>query len=382
MSSTNFGASLAPAARYSEIMKAVAVFPARREVQLIDHPEPKIESPFQVKVRMLDVGVCGTDREIISFQYGIPPDGSDYLIIGHESLAQVVETGEKVTRAKAGDLVVLTVRRPCPHASCVACRSGRQDFCYTGDFTERGIKQRHGYMTEFVVEEESYANVVPHELRDVAVLVEPLTIAEKSLAQLGAIEQRLPWEGRGHRNAVVLGAGPVGLLGAMALTIAGFDVTVYSLSSKHAEKDDIVSAMGARYIAAETHSVDDMAKEVGAIDLVYEAVGASGFAFEVIKHLGPNGVFIFTGVPGHKGPIQVDTDYIMRDVVLNNQVILGSVNAPPQSFQAAIRDLGAFMQKWPDAVHALITARFPIEQATRPLAPGVGGIKNVITVSA
>jgi len=167
----------------------------------------------------------------------------------------------------------------------------------------------------------------------------------------------------------------------MALRIAGFEVTVYSRSNQHAEKDDIVSAMGARYIAAETHSVDEMAQAVGAIDVVYEAVGASGLAFDVIKHLGPNGVFIFTGVPGRKGPIEVDTDYIMRDVVLNNQVILGSVNAPPESFQAAIRDLGAFMQKWPDAVHSLITARFPMDQATKPLAPGAGGIKNVITVS-
>src|SRR5215470_15943182 len=160
-------------------MKAVAVFPADRAVQIIDHPEPNIQASDQIKVRLLDVGVCGTDREIISFQYGTPPEGSDYLIIGHESLGQVVETSERVTKAKPGDLVVLTVRRPCPHPSCIACRSGRQDFCYTGDFTERGIKQRHGYMTEFVVEEESYVNVVPGALRDVAVLVEPLTIAEK-----------------------------------------------------------------------------------------------------------------------------------------------------------------------------------------------------------
>jgi glucose 1-dehydrogenase len=363
-------------------MKAVAVFPVRREVQLIDHPEPSLQSPTQVKARVLDVGVCGTDREIISFQYGTPPRGSEYLIIGHESLIQVIECGQKVTKAKPGDLAVLTVRRPCPHDSCIACRSGRQDFCYTGDFTERGIKQRHGYMTEFVVEEDSYVNVVPPELRDVAVLVEPLTIAEKSMEQLGMVQQRLPWDGQGHRRAVVLGAGPVGLLGAMALTIAGFEVTVYSRSSVHEEKNDIVSAIGARYIAAETHSVEEMAKAVGAIDVVYEAIGASGVAFDVIKQLGPNGVFIFTGVPGRKGPIEVDADYIMRDVVLNNQVILGSVNAPPHSFQAAIRDLGTFMQKWPDAVRALITARFPIDQATKPLSPGAAGTKNVIVVGA
>jgi threonine dehydrogenase-like Zn-dependent dehydrogenase len=371
-------------------MKAVAVFPGKHEVHVIDHPEPQLASPTQAKMRMLDVGVCGTDREIISFEYGTPPDGFDYLILGHESLAEVVETGPQVSKVKPGDLVVMTVRRPCPHPNCIACREGRQDFCYTGDFTERGIKQQHGFMTEFVIEEECYLNAVPRELRDVGVLVEPLTIAEKSLEQLWLIQQRLPWacpvepgkpSEHCHR-AVVLGAGPVGLLGAMALSIAGFDVTVYSRSRTHDENNPIVSAIGARYISAETHSVEDLAKAVGAIDVVYEAVGASGVAFDVIQHLGPNGVFIFTGVPGRKGPMQVDTDYIMKDVVLKNQVILGSVNAPPHSFQAAIRDLGTFVQKWPDAVRSLITARYPIEQALQPLSNDAGGIKNVVAVAS
>ena len=183
---------------------------------------------------MLDVGICGTDKEIASFQYGTPPEGSEYLVIGHESLGEIVEAGPGVSKLKQGDLVVATVRRPCNHPECMACRAGRQDFCYTGDFTERGIKERHGYMAEFVVEEERYLNLVPRELRDVAVLVEPLTIAEKSLTQLRQIQQRLPWDcfskpgnipNDGHR-AVVLGAGPVGLLGAMALVIGGFEVTV------------------------------------------------------------------------------------------------------------------------------------------------------------
>jgi glucose 1-dehydrogenase len=115
--------------------------------------------------------------------------------------------------------------------------------------------------------------------------------------------------------------------------------------------------------------------------VVYEAVGASGVAFDVIEHLGPNGVFIFTGVPGRKGPIEVDTDFIMKDVVLNNQVILGSVNAPPHCFASAIRDLGVAMERWPDAVRALISARFPFSKALEPLINDVGGIKNVVAVA-
>ena len=370
-------------------MKAVAVFPGKHEVRVIDHPEPQVASPTQAKVRMLDVGVCGTDREIISFEYGTPPDGFDYLILGHESLGEVVEAGPQVSKVKLGDLVVLTVRRPCRHPECVACRDGRQDFCYTGDFTERGIKQQHGFMTEFVIEEECYLNAVPRELRDVGVLVEPLTIAQKSLEQLWLIQQRLPWacpvepgKLREHcHRAVVLGAGPVGLLGAMALRIAGFDVTVYSRSRTHDENNSIVSAIGAHYIAAETHSVEELAKAVGFIDVVYEAVGASGVAFDVIQHLGPNGVFIFTGVPGRKGPVSIDTDAIMRDAVLKNQLIFGTVNASTESFADAIADVGSFLEKWPAALRSLITRRWPLDQAADPLAGKSGGIKNVIAIA-
>ncbi len=189
------------------------------------------------------------------------------------------------------------------------------------------------------------------------------------------VQQRLPWactgdagKGPGRRcRAVALGAGPVGLLGAMALRVAGFEVTVYSRSSRPDETNEIVSGIGGRFIAAESHSVEDMAAAAGPIDVVYEAVGASGVAFEVIKQLGPNGVFIFTGVPGRKGPIEIDTDHIMRDVVLNNQAIIGSVNAPPQLFQAAIAHLGTFVSRWPQAIRSIITARFPIQQALEPL---------------
>jgi len=370
-------------------MRAVAVYPTKREVRVIDHPEPKLTSDTQAKVRVLDVGVCGTDREIISFQYGTPPEGSDYLIIGHESLSEVVETGSKVSKLKRGDLVVMTVRRPCPHPECVACRQGRQDFCYTGDFTERGIKQDHGYMTEFVVEEEQYLHPVPRELRNVAVLVEPLTIAEKSLEQLWMVQRRLPWDCPGAnqspaqcRRAIVLGAGPVGILGAMALKVEGFEVSVYSRSPNHEEKNRILGAIGIPYIAAETHSTADMAKMAGPIDVVYEATGASSVAFDVLKHLGPNAVFIFTGVPGRKAPIPVDTDEIMRNMVLNNQLVLGSVNAPPQAFESAIQHLGAFARQWPDALRSVITDRFPLDRVADALQEQAGGVKNVVSVAS
>ncbi len=367
-------------------MKAVAVVPAKREVKLIDHTEPKLSAPTHVKLRMLEVGVCGTDKEICAFEYGTPPAGEEYLIIGHESLGEVVEAGPEVRKLKQGDLVVPMVRRPCPHDDCLACRVGRQDFCYTGDFTERGIKEQHGFMTEFVVDDEEYMNVVPRELREVAVLVEPLTIAEKAIRQLWEVQARLPWacpivpgKAPGHcHNAVVLGAGRVGLLGAMALVTADFETYVYSRAALPNPRAELCAKFGAKYVSSSETTVGQLAEIVGNIDVVYEAVGASGLAFEVMPVLGTNAVFIFTGVPGRKAPVEVDTDLIMRNLVLKNQVVFGTVNADRDAFEAAVRDLGEFTRRWPAALRELITGRFPIAAHRELLLGKTEGIKNVI----
>ena len=370
-------------------MKAIAVTPRAKQLGLIDMTEPTITSPADVKLRMIEAGVCGTDKEICAFEYGTPPPGSAELVIGHESLGEVVEVGKDVTRVKVGDLVVPMVRRPCPHDYCAACRSGRQDFCFTGDFTERGIKERHGFMAQFVVDDERFMNPVPRDLRDVAVLVEPLTIAEKALIQVWDVQQRLPWscpaavgKAQAHcRRAVVLGAGPVGLLGAMALVKNGFDTYVYAREPAPNAKADVLAMIGAKYLSAETHSLDALASTVGNVDLVYEATGASRLAFDMIQHLGINGIFVFTGVPGRKGPVEVDTDLMMRNLVLKNQVVFGTVNAGRNAFEASIGDLGAFVESWPKAVAGLISGRFPMSAHRDLLLGQSGGIKNVIQLN-
>jgi threonine dehydrogenase-like Zn-dependent dehydrogenase len=361
-------------------MKAVAVKPRTKSVEMIDIPEPILETPTQVKLRMLEVGVCGTDREICAFQYGTPPSGSDHLVIGHESLGEVVEVGAGVARLKKGDLVVTMVRRPCPHERCLACRNGRQDFCYTGDFTERGIGRRHGFMTEHVVDEEVFMNLVPPELRDVAVLTEPLTIAEKGIAEVWKVQQRLPWGRDGHK-AVVLGAGPVGLLGAMLLVKNGFETFVYSRGAIDDPRVALTGQIGATYVSANTYDLARFAEHVGNIDLVYEATGASQVSFELLKYLGANGAFVLTGVPGRRGPVSVDTDLIMRNLVLKNQVLYGTVNAGKQDYEQAIKDLTAFRKRWPGPVQGLITGRHPPQKARELLVSPPQGIKDVVSFS-
>ncbi len=368
-------------------MKAVGVVPAQRELRLIAHPEPALTAPHELKIRTVEVGICGTDREICTFAYGQGPAGSDYLILGHECLGEVTEVGAAVQDLKPGDLVVPSVRRPCADRGCVPCREGRQDFCCTWKFTERGINQVHGFMTESFVEEERYLTPVPRDLRDVAVMAEPLTIAEKGLAQAWQVQQRVPgWEhhsrdgkGRGFgRNAVVLGAGPIGLLGAMKLVIEGFRVFIYSRSAKPNFKADIAAQIGAEYISNLEVSVDELAQRTGNIDLIYEAVGEGHLTFDVMRVLGINGVYILTGIPAEKAPVPVFADNIMRHITLKNQAIIGTVNASPMDFADAIRDLGEFKRRWPAAVGALITGRHKIDAYRELLVGKAAGIKNVI----
>jgi threonine dehydrogenase-like Zn-dependent dehydrogenase len=368
-------------------MKAVAVFPRTREVRLVEQDVPRLAEPDQVMLRMLDIGICGTDKEICSFEYGTPPPGDDHLVIGHESVAEVAAAGPAVQRFQPGDLVVPSVRRPCPHAGCLACRSGHQDYCYTGDFTERGIKEAHGYMAEYVVDHERYLNLVPPDMREIAVLAEPLTIAEKALTQtFWMMRQRPPWldpetpggeRGQGL-SALVLGIGPVGLLGAMVLVSAGFTTYVYSRELPPSPRIDLVSAIGATYVSSQATTFADLAETIGNIDLIYEAVGHSHFALEALRVLGTNGIFVLTGVPGLQAFVEADPASLMRDMVLKNQVLLGTVNAGADAFASALGNLDRFRRRWPAAVGTLIAGRYPPEQAPDLILGRPAGIKTVI----
>ena len=366
-------------------MKAVAVVPGEKELRLVDHPLPQVSCETQIKVKTLDVGICGTDREICTFVYGEPPEGDDYLVLGHESLGRVVEIGSKVTRFKVGDLVVPSVRRPCSDPGCNPCLNGKQDYCINGQFTERGIKQVHGFMTEFYVDDETFFTYVPEELRDLAVMAEPLTIAEKGLAQAYAVQKRLPWAcvepgeppGKGLR-AVVLGAGPIGILGAMKCVVEGFDTYVYSRSKAPNPKAELVEQIGAKYFSKYDISPQELAAKVGNIDLIYEAVGGSEVAFDVLQVLGTNGVFVFTGIPAPETRLEIDSDILMRRIVLENLAIVGTVNADRKAFEDAIADLGEFNRRWPETIKKVITGRYDIAEHQELLVGKSRGIKNVI----
>jgi threonine dehydrogenase-like Zn-dependent dehydrogenase len=368
-------------------MRAVAAIPATRQVAVVEHPEPALTSPTSVLVRTLEVGVCGTDAELCAFHFGYPPAGDDYLVLGHEAAGIVERVGAEVTSLSPGDLVVPSVRRPCPREDCPACRSGNQDFCLTGEYTERGINGAHGFLVDRFVEEERFLYRLPAGLRGLAVLTEPLSIAEKGLRQYLAIQRRLPWlrtaeEGTilAGRRALVLGAGAVGMLGAMLLRHRGCEVWVYSREEAASARALLLEAIGVRYRSSSNLSIAQLAEEIGGIELVYEAAGAPELSLAVLEAMARTGVFIVTGATGGGGRLEIGADSLLNSMVVGNLVLAGTVNASHADFVNAVGDLEAFVGRWPDVVPRLITGRHTRERFHDRVFHRTG-IKEIIDLS-
>jgi glucose 1-dehydrogenase len=360
-------------------VQALAVFPSKKTLQLVDVPQPKLRSATDVLLRVREVGLCGTDREIGAFEYGDPPSGADHLILGHESLAEVVEVGREVRNLKPGDLVVAMVRRPCSHAECRPCRAGRPDFCVTGDFTERGIKGADGFLTNYVVDDEAYLVEVPPALADVAVLVEPLTVIAKAADQTEAIFARLGYE-PGPQRGLVLGAGPIGLLGAMVLVADSFETLVYSRDSEESKQAELVRSLGAQYVSSNSTPLESLAERFGEFDVVLEAVGFAPLMMAATQVLRPNGVLALTGVPNEAATAEVNAGRALRNLVLRNEVVFGTVNAGRRDHLSAIHHLEQFLVLFPESVRQLITDRVTLDEVPQMLKQKQG-IKNVVEMS-
>lgn len=359
-------------------MRAVAVRPGRsRSAELVELPRPRCREG-EALVRMLEVGIDGTDRELDAGAYGEAPPGDNLLVIGHEPLGVVLEACPGVDYVRAGDIVVPTVRRPCP-ARCPNCRLGEFDFCLTGDYQERGIKGLHGYLSEYVAVEADFLVRVPPDLGPVAVLVEPLAVVEKAFRQAYLIQQRMVWE---PQRVLVTGAGGVGILAAMLARLHGLEVLVYSLGSATGAREKILRQIGAEYVDAKSRSLAEAVERFGAPDLAIEATGHSPVAWEVVEVLHRNGVACLLSVTGGDRTAAIPSDRLNNLLVLGNRLVFGSVNAHRRDLEQAITDLAALRDLWPRALERFITRRVPMEQLRAALdAGGEGDLKTVIEVT-
>jgi glucose 1-dehydrogenase len=358
-------------------IKAVVTYPKQKgKVEMIEIERPKIGAG-EVLIRMREVGIDGTDTEVVeSVHGGDAPEGADYLILGHESLGQVADLGDGVFGLKKGDWVVSTVRRP---DGCPNCRRGEYDMCLWGDYTERGIKGAHGYLAEYVKEQPKFIVPIPAALRPVGALVEPLSINEKAIIQAWEIQKRMYWK---PRTALVFGLGTIGILAAMILRRRGLETYIYSRESARTKAVKMMREIGVSYISAdEVPRIVDLASKFDRIDFMLEATGSADIAAAAMQIVPPNGVLCLLSVTGKAKRVSLDVAAINQRLVLGNGVVFGSVNSSSVHFKRAISDLVSFNEKWPGFAERLITRRVPFEKFDQALKRRPADIKVVIEVS-
>jgi glucose 1-dehydrogenase len=336
-------------------MKAIAVYPGKpNSMHLEEIPMPKVSDipgGRGVLVKVLRVGVDGTDKEINAAEYGMAPEGSNFLITGHENFGQVMEVGPHVPDTiRPGTYVVATVRRP---GHSIYDQIGLQDMTTDDVYYERGINLRHGYLTEYYVEDAAYIVPLPETVREVGVLLEPLTVAEKGLNQAYEIQRRLKvWQ---PQRAAVIGAGTIGLLAALAMRTRGLEVTCYSRRFPPYRNSDLMSEIGVHYVSSRQATLSEAGTMYGPFDLIFEASGFSPLVFEAAQALGKNGVLVLSSITGGNTKIEVSADKLNQSFVLGNKVMVGTVNASRADFVSGGNDLVKAEALYPGWLNKLLT---------------------------
>ncbi|WP_407317891.1 glucose 1-dehydrogenase [Isoptericola halotolerans] len=346
-------------------MKALTIRPGDPDsLGVTDVPEPHAAAG-ELLVEAVALGVCGTDREIVRGEHGEAPEGSDRLVLGHESLGRVVEAPEG-SGWDVGALVAGVVRRPDP-VPCGACARGRFDMCRNGRFTERGIQGVDGFGSERWRIEPDYAVPVDDSLGTLGILVEPTSVVAKAWEQVELVGRRSWFE---PDSVLVTGAGPIGLLAALLGVQRGLEVHVLDQVTE-GPKPDLVRALGASY---HEEPVDDVMAALRP-EVVLEATGASSVVVDVLSGTARYGVVCLLGVSPGGRSVRIDAGGVNREFVLENDALIGSVNAHQGHFRAAATALADADRDWLDR---LVTRRVPFARAAEAFEPGPGDIKTVI----
>ena len=343
-------------------MQALVTEPGVPGSASVEDFEPGVVAAGDVAVRVLEVGVCGTDREIAHGLFGVAPDDERMLVLGHELLGVVEENGSGFAR---GDLVTAIVRRSCGH--CRACAEDAPDSCLTGDYSERGITRLHGFARELVHEPAGQLIAVPRALGRLGVLAEPTSICARALRHAQAIGGRQPWQ---LERALVIGAGAVGTLLTFLLRLDGVEVWTASLEPAN----ELIEATGAHYASTR----DTALAELGRFDLVVEAAGDAQLMADALGLLRRSGVLCLLGIDGRQRTASLDGHVLAVDTVLENRVLFGSVNAQRQDWIAAVAALDRARERWQDALETLVGLRVPLDRFDEAFA--FRGGKAVLTL--
>jgi threonine dehydrogenase-like Zn-dependent dehydrogenase len=339
--------------------------PDSAAVAEVAEPEPQAG---EVLLRTLEVGVCGTDREIADGTFGVAPDGSERLVLGHELLATVERDGHGLSR---GDLVTASVRRSCGH--CAACAEGSPDACHTGDYFERGITRLNGFASELVAESVQHLIPVPDSLGRLGVLAEPGSVCMRAIRHARVVGERQPWR---TERALVVGAGAIGMLTTLFLRLEGFEVWTAGRSPAPNRKSELVEAIGARYVATGGTPLTELAADAEGFDLVIEAAGDAQVMIDTLALLRRDGVACVLGVDGRARDVTLDGRVLGVDTILQNRALIGSVNAHERDWRASVEQLDRARARWPEALEAMVGLRVPVDRFAEAFE--FGGVKATL----
>ncbi len=365
---TDGGAGVAQArSGYDGGMRALTIVPKQTgSLDVTEVPDPT-PGEGELLVDGIAVGVCGTDKEIAGGGYGWAPPGRQRLVIGHESFGRV-RTAPAGSSFAAGDLVAGVVRRPDP-VPCGACAHGEFDMCRNGRYTERGIKQLDGYASEQWTVEADYAVKLDERLADVGMLMEPTTVVAKAWEQVDRIGERSWFE---PERVLVTGAGPIGLLAALIGAQRGLEVHVLDQVTA-GPKPQLVHGLGATYHHSDIDSIMARVRP----DVVIEATGSPDMVFGTMRGAATYGITVLTGVSSRGRSVRVDAGALNRDIVLDNDVVVGSVNANRRHYAQAADVLAAADLDW---LGRLVTRRVPLAQAADAFESQSDDVKVVVTL--
>jgi len=352
-------------------MRALTVVPLQaNSAEVVELPDPE-PADGELLVEAIALGVCGTDIEIVSGEYGWAPPGEERLVLGHESLGRVASVDAAPDSGfSVGDLVVGVVRRPDP-VPCGACGAGQFDMCLNGEYTERGIKQIHGYGSTMWTVEAGYAVTLDESLESVGVLMEPTTILAKAWDHIEKIAARAYTE---QKRVLVTGAGPIGLMAALLGSQRQLEVHVLD-RVESGLKPDLVRELGATY----HHGAIKDAIGACEPDVIIEATGVGQLVFDAMSNTRPGGIVCLTGVSPTGRELNVDAGAVNRELVLENDVVFGSVNANLKHYEMAREALAAADRFW---LEKLITRRVPLSQFADALDRRDDDVKVVIDLAA
>jgi glucose 1-dehydrogenase len=375
-------------------MFAVGLVRGEKGVFDFEIPKPEIKKPDEVLVRIKEVGLDGTDINMIRYNLQDLSSEHNQIVIGHEGIGVIEEVGNEVKSVGPGDIVALTVRRGC--GECSPCLHNASDMCLTGRYKERGLHKLDGFLTQYVVDQEQYIARVPPAIARLAVLTEPVSIIEKSIQELRTVQSRVPWtcshpehgylspRWGGCKIALVVGAGPLGLIAVALMRLAGASVFTADIVPENHIKVSLVHRMGAGYLDARTKTPAELIDLGGTeqyLDIIFEASGVADKALELIKYMARNSIYIMTGIPRQETLMQIDAAQLVSQMVRNNQVLAGSINSNRIHFEMALQDISRINTTFNGILEELVTERFALKDYRQAFGPkGPDHIKTLIEV--